>query len=211
MEQFIKYVIREMRVIAEAPMTIFTALLVLGSVIWWALDWKYGSVVANRDSEITLLRGQRDDYKDKLSGATPDQAKARIDSLEARLAAVEPRRLTNDQRATLIARLSPPQGITPLISIVAEGSGDSPQFAADVSGAFRSAKGWNISEPIVIGIGNRPPSGIGINLPDPTKPSPEATVVINAFRAANIAFDVRQLSVSPGTAVEILICMKIAR
>jgi len=101
MESIIKYVVGEMRVIATAPATFAIALLVLTAAAWWLMDWKYSSVIAQRDgiiankeSEIVLYKGQRDDYKDKLSGATPDQAKARIDSLEARLARVEPRRLT---------------------------------------------------------------------------------------------------------------------
>lgn len=218
MEQIIKYVVGEMRVIAEAPVTFGLALIALVAAIWWFMDWRYAGVIVNKDSdiaskvgELALARSQRDDYKDKLSGATPDQAKARIDSLEARLGAVEPRRLTSDQRAALIARLSPPGGATPTISIAAEASGDSSQLAADFSAAFRSAGGWNIAEPMVMGIGNRPPSGIGINLPDPAKPSPEVLVVIKALQAAKIPFDVRQAAIAPGAAVDMLICTKVAR
>lgn len=52
------------------------------TVVWWAMNWRYGTVLGNKDSEIALLRSQRDDYKDKLGGASPDQAKARMETLE---------------------------------------------------------------------------------------------------------------------------------
>jgi hypothetical protein len=138
--------------------TFFVILVIIIGAVWWLMDWRYGGVVAqrdgviaNRDSEITLQKGQRDDYKDKLNGATPDQAKARIDALEARLGAAEPRRLTADQRAILIARLTPPAATTPIVSIVGEAAGDSPQLAADYASVFRSVSGWNISESSAMG------------------------------------------------------------
>src|SRR5579859_7548993 len=86
---------------ANLPTFFVIAVLMFSAIlgtVWWLMDWRYGGIIsgrdgiiANKDSEITLLRGQRDDYKDKLSGATPDQAKARIDDLENRLAKLEPR------------------------------------------------------------------------------------------------------------------------
>ena len=39
-------------------------------------------IIASREAEIKLLATERDDYKDKLGGASPDQAKLRIGSLE---------------------------------------------------------------------------------------------------------------------------------
>jgi len=218
MEQFIKYVLGEIRVIAGAPLSFAVAIFVVGGAIWWLLDWKYAAiisqrdgVISNKDAELSLIKGQRDEYKDKLSGATPDQAKARIDALEARLAAVEPRRLNTEQRAALIARLSLPPGTVPTIAIAAEATSDSPQLAADLAATFKSAGSWNVIEATVMGIGNRPPSGIGINLPDPNNPPMEATIIMNAFRVAKIAFDLRQAPLRPGTVVEILICSRISR
>jgi hypothetical protein len=200
---------------ANVPTFIVLAALMFGA-IWWLVNWQYGGIIttrdgiiANKDSEIALLKGQRDDYKEKLSGATPDQAKARIDGLEARLASVEPRRLTASQRAALIARLTPPAGAVPVISIVSEASGDSHQLAADFSSVFRSVGGWNITEGSVMGIGNRPPSGIAISVSNLN--SPEATITANALRAANISFDIRQQQLMPNVAVELLICTKITR
>ncbi len=203
----------------KANLPLFVVILALMFVaVWWFMDWRYGGIIANRDSEISLLKGQRDDYKDKLSGATPDQAKAKIDSLESRLAAleprlaaVEPRRLTAEQRAIMIARLTPPSGTTPTISIIGEVAGDSMQFAADFSSVFRSAGGWNITEPTVMGIGGRPPSGIAITTPDINHLSPEVAIIVRALQAAKLEFDFKQNAMMPGNNAEILICTRVTR
>src|SRR3954470_18357154 len=169
----------------------FTILVLMFGAVWWLMDWRYGGVISHKDSEINLLKGQRDDYKDKLSGATPDQAKARIDALEARLAAVEPRRLTDAQRTTLKVQLAPHSSPFPFptIQIVAEASGDSSQFAADFASVFRTVGGWSIQEGQVMGIGDRPSSGLSINVPDKHNLSASAEIVVRALRLADIAFD----------------------
>src|SRR5262249_60686968 len=120
-ESLIKYVLGEMRVIADARLVFATALLVAGMAIYWVMDWRYVAILSNRDSEIALLKSQRDDYKDKLGGASPDQARARIDALESRLAQLEPklenrfarlepRRITPEQRATFIQAINVNKG-----------------------------------------------------------------------------------------------------
>src|SRR5277367_2788730 len=75
------------------PHIIFLAVLaVLAGAIWWGLGWKYENTIANkdgiiakRDSQISLLAAQRDDYRDKLNGASPDEAKQRVGTLEKRI------------------------------------------------------------------------------------------------------------------------------
>jgi hypothetical protein len=73
--------LEQLAVIRQAPMPHALAFVIGLGLIWLASEWRYGGIIANRDSEITLLKTQRDDYKDKLGGASPDQAKARIDAL----------------------------------------------------------------------------------------------------------------------------------
>lgn len=80
MDPLIKYVLAEMRVIADAPLVFTAALLVVGGCIWFVLNWRYVGIVENKDGIIAL-------YKERLGGATPDQAKARIDALERRVKA----------------------------------------------------------------------------------------------------------------------------
>ena len=75
-----------------ANLPTFAVILVLMiAVVRWFVNLVHGgsvsnrdSIINNKDSEIALLKSQRDEYKNKLSGATPDEAKARVDVLEGR-------------------------------------------------------------------------------------------------------------------------------
>jgi hypothetical protein len=71
-ESVIKYLANEMRVIAQAPVIFFAALAVLSAIIWKLLAWRH----AAKDDLIALYKARRD-------GATPDQARARVDKLES--------------------------------------------------------------------------------------------------------------------------------
>ena len=77
-EQFVRYVLGEVRLIAEAPLVFGAAVLFLGAIIWAALRWRYSRIIERRNYVIAL-------YKARLNGATPDQAKAKIDSLEGQV------------------------------------------------------------------------------------------------------------------------------
>jgi hypothetical protein len=83
-EQFLQYVLGEVRLIAEAPLVFGTAVLFLGAIIWAALSWRYSGIIEYRNRIIAL-------YKARLNGATPDQAKAKIDSLEAQVVSLKNR------------------------------------------------------------------------------------------------------------------------
>jgi hypothetical protein len=68
----------EWAVIQAAPISFFMSLVFVGAMIWWAMSWGYGR-------ENSLLRQQVTDYKDKLSGATPTEARSKIEALETEL------------------------------------------------------------------------------------------------------------------------------
>jgi hypothetical protein len=108
-DDFVSKFLDQVAVIWSAPRPFFLALAVLGGAIWLALIWRYEGVIANRDSEIKLVTAQRDDYQAKLGGATPDQAKAKIEALERTVHLVvgskwEP--LTKDETELLASNLS---------------------------------------------------------------------------------------------------------
>jgi hypothetical protein len=70
--------------ISEAPFVFGAAVLLLGAIIWAALRWRYSSIIDHRDRTIAL-------YKARLDGATPDQAKAKMDSLEGQVVSLKNR------------------------------------------------------------------------------------------------------------------------
>jgi hypothetical protein len=84
LEQFVQYVLGEVRLIAEAPLVFAAAVLFLGAIIWAALRWRYSGIIEHRSRIIAL-------YKARLNGATPDQAKAKMDSLEGQVASLKNR------------------------------------------------------------------------------------------------------------------------
>ena len=84
LEQFVQYVLGEVRLIAEAPLVFGAAVLVLGAIIWAALRWRYSGIIGHRNRIIAL-------YKARLNGATPDQARAKMDSLEGQVASLKNR------------------------------------------------------------------------------------------------------------------------
>jgi hypothetical protein len=83
-EQFVQYVLGEVQLIAEAPLVFGAAVLFLGAVIWAALRWRYSGIIEHRNRIIAL-------YKARLNGATPDQAKAKMDSLEGQVTSLKNR------------------------------------------------------------------------------------------------------------------------
>jgi hypothetical protein len=84
LEQFVQYVLSEVRLIAEAPLVFGAAVLFLGAIIWAALRWRYSGIIEHRNRIIAL-------YKARLNGATPDQARAKMDSLEGQVASLKNR------------------------------------------------------------------------------------------------------------------------
>ena len=83
-EQFVQYFLGELHLIAEAPLVFGAAVLFLGAIIWAALRWRYSRGIERRNHIIAL-------YKARLNGATPDQAKAKIDSLEGQVVSLKNR------------------------------------------------------------------------------------------------------------------------
>jgi uncharacterized protein YxeA len=72
----LKYIIGDFSVIRGAPIALILSLAAASLLIFYLMTWAYGR-------ENSYLRTQLDDYKEKLKGATPQEARDRIDGLEA--------------------------------------------------------------------------------------------------------------------------------
>jgi hypothetical protein len=70
-----KYILGEFSVIRGAPIAFMLSIIAVGSLLFYLMSWGYGR-------ENSYLRTQLDDYKEKLKGATPQEARDRIDQLE---------------------------------------------------------------------------------------------------------------------------------
>lgn len=176
--------------VGNAPVPFIAAVLFSGWLIWLAVRREYATRLANADSTQALLERQLQDYKDKLSGATPDEARARLDALEARIDAMGPRRLTAEQRQRMAVILDQHKGRA--IEITSDASSaDATQLARGLALAFNGS-GWHTQTATALGIGNPPASGVGIIVPNPASLAPEQHAVAQALTAAGLAYDIQQ-------------------
>jgi len=60
-------------IIVRAPLPFVVALIVVAAIIWAVLNYFYRTRLTNSQSEIALVTRQRDDYREKLGGASPAQ------------------------------------------------------------------------------------------------------------------------------------------
>lgn len=183
-------------VIEQAPWA-----FVISATLFLAIGY---AVAAGLTSErLQLAEARVADYKEKLEGKSPDEAGKLIASLEKRLAAVEPLSLTEQQERTMGEVLSGnPAGI--MISHDAA-SGQYKKLHGQLARIF-SLAGWDVRTPMVMGVGNPPPSGIAII--SHGRDVPEGRAIMRAFSAAGIKYDAQSMpdiAISEMPALEILV------
>jgi hypothetical protein len=174
-----------------APAVYLVGAAVIGGAVWWLCSTYYFGQYAGQigvlKERVTLAETQRDDYKNKLSGATPDEAKARLEKLEAAVAALSPRKLLPAQQSALKAAATTAKGRISIMNDMA--CPDCNSYANFIRSAFAEA-GWQVSAPGVMGVAQVPHSGLGASVKSPAAPSPQETAVITGLQAAGLPFDV---------------------
>lgn len=199
--------------IQQAPWIFGLWTMVIIGAVWAVVSHLKGNQLESLEARLHLRDDEISDYKRKLSGASPDEAKARIDGLEERLNQLMPRRITADQREKIRAALN---GSTGYVSINTDmACSDAPPFAAGLSGAFVAA-GWQVRNPSFMGLSNPPLSGMGVRVEDPNKLSYSQGIVVAALRTAGLAFEIQrggmrmpQLPDEPTLDVEIVITPRV--
>jgi hypothetical protein len=181
-------------VIAAAPWTVAAILLAFAAVstaaIWRALSWSYQSRLHSRDDQIALLQRQRDEYKEKLSGASPEEAKAKIDDLERRLLRLEPRMITAEQREAIVRVLGSVAGEAHIVEVAHDAAcADCNRYAAEVGAAIRAASGWSTVNSMVMAPSVQPAKGIAVLLPNLNNPGRTASLLMRALSDAGVAFE----------------------
>lgn len=81
MPDWLTKLLEQWAVVTAAPIPFLITVLAATVIIWFAMDWRYGGVIGHRDSEISSLKTQRDEYKNKSGGASPDEVKAKLSEL----------------------------------------------------------------------------------------------------------------------------------
>lgn len=196
----------EWRVLTGAPI-LSLGLLAAGAVMaYLAARWRFSGKIEHLEERIRLREDRIADYEEKLKGASPEEAKARLDSLESAVTALRPRRLTEEQRRTLAAHVRNRRGRIEIAQDMAVA--DARLLTADLVSAFREA-GWEVRSPSVLGPAAQPITGLGLSI---SKDAPELQqTVAEALRAAGIQFDaVSEMPPSELVDVMLLVTVRIA-
>lgn len=166
--------------------SIVTAVLT-ATVVWIVLRIRYQGTIAKQ-------RRKLEEFGDKLHGATPDEAQRRIESLQARLDRLEPRRLTGRQKTVLKRLLPLPEtaGITAINVAHDAACGDGKQYAEDFARLLRSSHGWQPSSATMFGSSQRTGSGIAIVCCGRGRTAAAAKVLSNALAEAGIVHETIQ-------------------
>jgi len=179
----------ESAVIAQAPWSFLVCLIVVGGVIFAVLRTLKAQEISDLKSRLTLRNDEIADYRRKLDGASPDEARARLDELAAQVAQLQPRRLNAEQREIVRAAVA---GHALGVSIAADmAATDARGLVADLSAAFQNA-GWMVSNPMVGGLANPPPSGIAVTVADPDNLTSSQAGFVRALRQIGADFDLRK-------------------
>lgn len=178
----------------HAPILFISAVLALGVLIWRAVDWHYKGRHDTLKQQLEHKDGLIADYKEKLKGATPEEAKDRIDGLERRLAQLikdtAPWKLTNEQEAAIMNAAREMSGYS-LAILFAERDGEARQLAGRLAEIYQAA-GWRVMVAPASSTGHRSKIGITVVVANEKTPTGVEQVVINGFRAAQLEFGIHQ-------------------
>ena len=208
MEDEVQGLRRQVRAVMSAPVLFVLTVLVLVAVVWGALHLSYRTILSNKDRHIATLERRIADYRAAVNGATPDEAGRRIDAMELELKALrlrlQPRRITSEQRQAILDRSRLPSGaqLRTATVVTEESCSDCAAFAAELVATLRASQGWTVNTATVPNLPDTRP-GLAIRVADRLRPPPDAIVLQQALRSANLEY--AMLGGAVGTHVELLV------
>lgn len=184
---------RQVNALVAAPILFAVVVVVVAAAVWGALHLSYRAALGSKDRHIALLERRLAEYREAVSGATADEARRRIEAMDAEIKTLRlrlnPRRLTPDQRQAVVDRSRLPSGsqVREVIVVVERNCSDCAAFAEGLAAALRDSQGWTVSTALGTAVeGLR--TGLAIRVGDRLRPSPEAIVLQQALRSAGLEF-----------------------
>ncbi|MDE2105770.1 MAG: hypothetical protein KGL39_51575 [Patescibacteria group bacterium] len=173
-------------VIGKAWPTVIGLIIVALVVGFAAGRFMFSERIATLKGRIEARDEKISDYDQKLEGASPDEARKRIEALELQVKALSPRRLTEEQKTVMVRSLA---GVRANIGIGKDMAvADASAFTGDLASVFQQA-GWGVSLPAFLGMGGpQPSSGLGFEI-DNNNPQQAERAVQTAMAAAGLRFD----------------------
>ena len=186
--QLIEHLRKERSQVRKAPVAFATAMALVGGLALGAAALLYSYRLDSLNERLRLKDDQLADYKTKLAGATPEEAKARLQALEDQVQRLSPRHLTAEQQAQ-IARIVTPLKGRAMISADAAVS-DARMYANSFASAFTSG-GWIVSTPLVMGVGLPPKTGLAVRVRDAASLTALQRLVEAALDEAHVPYDLQ--------------------
>jgi len=188
-------------VIVQAWPSLSLTALALIATTWLVVGWLYRHQLATLKERIALKDDRIKEYERKLDGATPEEAKDRVDALEKLVQHLKPRELTAEQHITLLTHLQRNAGAVRVEFTLGDKS--SQDYADTLAGIFREA-GWDVQRMQVMTSWGTPNPGLRVLMPLDLPPTPLQQAVVAALAAAGIAFDQGDTMLPEGLDIRVL-------
>lgn len=176
-------------VIWHAPWSFAICVAVVSGAIFLVIRALKAQEIANLNSQLALKVAESADYKRQLDGATPEEARRRIERLEGEVQALKPmqRSLSPQQRDAIVNSLkNSAQKTQPISVIYSKFSMESAHYARNFAEAFNLA-GWNV-KPDVIFFGERLDTGLNLVVQSLNGRSALAVEIAAALEEAGVSF-----------------------
>lgn len=191
LQDFQDFFAGEWVVVSGAPFGFAAAILAAALLLYWIFRARYQDRLDTLEQRLKLRDDQISQFQSKVGSTSPDEVKARIDALEARVHAIAPRRATEAQKASIKADIASAPGIAQFR--YDSGGGDSKSFGEELREVFRGA-GWRTSSLNVLSASMMTSTtGLLVIVTDPTNLTSKQSSVVAALRKASIAFDIAPL------------------
>jgi hypothetical protein len=161
--------------------------LVIGALMFALVRALKANQIGDLQSRLSLRDDEITDYRRKLEGASPDEARDRIEKLEAEIAALRPRSIGQAQNEAMRGAIA---GVVGNLAIETDAAcGDGRKFAGGIGAAFEAA-GWAVRLPMVLGMAQSGPSGLRLLVQEQNQMTDVEDAARRALIAANLDFDV---------------------
>lgn len=191
---------KEWSVIRGAPWSFIFVTATIAATIFAFINYVNSATIAAKDATIQTLTAAVTSYKDKLNGASPDEAKGKItqlesrlkefeSSLEGRIKNIEPRHLSEDQKRIIKSYINTISGEATIATEL--GCGECIQYADEFQSTLQNS-GWKVRLSLGALLSAASPTGIAVIIPNNSNKISNSIAIINSLRDANIAFVLKE-------------------
>lgn len=171
------------KMLTASPLLSLTLIIVCLAFGYAGARWRYAGKIETLEERLKLKDDTAAEYKRKLDGATPDEAKGRLDALEHLVDHLKPRELTDHQMTVLRQFLASTPGAVQVG--FAMGEPTCQEYAGKIAGLYREA-GWRVETVQIMAAWGPSYPGMGIIARPEDISTPMIIGLLDAFNRAGI-------------------------